>query len=69
MKRGILIKFREYLNNKFKDSLKWKHNQFHQVKRGYGDYLYFQDRVMFDIVLNDTLTGDNIQYKDFLDNL
>lgn len=38
--------FRKYLNEEFKDS-KWKHNRFHQRTRGYGDYLYYQDRDMF----------------------
>ena len=38
--------FREYLNENYK-GMKHKHNQFHQLKRPYGDYLYYQDRVKF----------------------
>jgi len=46
---------------------KWKHNQFHQLKRGYGDYLYFQDRIMFDVVLNETIQGNRPEFSDFLE--
>ena len=49
--------FREYLNEKCKD-VKWKHNQFHQRTRKYGDYLYCQDLVMF-----------NVLYREWLENL
>ncbi len=38
--------FRGYLNKTCK-GMKHKHNQFHQLKREYGDYLYYQDRVKF----------------------
>lgn len=43
--------FREYLNKEFSmaKGFKWKHNQFHQRTREYGDYLYNQDRVMFNV--------------------
>ena len=66
MKRGILKKFRNYLNIQFKDNSNWKHNQYHQDTRGYGDYLYFQDRCMFDVVLSETLKGNRPEYQDFL---
>ncbi len=69
MKQGTIKKFREYLNIKLKDFPNWKHNQFRQLKRGYGDYLYFQDRVRFDVLLNETLQGHNPEYQDFLDSI
>ena len=42
--------FREYLNTKHANSENWKGtgNQ-GQRKRGYGDYLYSQDKVRFDM--------------------
>lgn len=58
MKRGALKAFREFLNESFKDCKKWKHNQYHQEKRGYGDYLYFQDRGMFDSLLSEAFMGE-----------
>jgi len=57
VKRGAIKILREYLNEKFKNSPNWKHNQYHQVKRGYGDYLYFQDRGMFNAILEEILEG------------
>ena len=69
MKRGTIKKFREYLNEKFKDSRKWKNYRYHQRTRGYGDYLYFQDRSMFDANLEEVLSGNREEYKDFLNSL
>lgn len=41
--------FRELLNEADKKNpVNWKHNQYHQRTRLYGDYLYNQDRDMFD---------------------
>lgn len=41
--------FRKYLNNAFpKEKGLWKNGRYHQIKREYGDYLYYQDRIMFD---------------------
>lgn len=58
MKRGTIKSFREYLNSKYRMRVaNWRHNQFRQVSREYGDYLYFQDRAMFDICLKDALAG------------
>jgi hypothetical protein len=61
MKRGTIKSFREYLNAKFAGSVK-HHNhcndrRFQQKTRGYGDYLYFQDRAKFDVELQDALAG------------
>ena len=63
MKRGTIKAFREYLNAKFADSANWKHDRYHQSTRGYGDYLYFQDRAKFDVELQDALAGTD--HKDF----
>jgi len=64
MKRGTIRKFREYLNAKYSGSANWKHNRFHQSSREYGDYLYHQDRAMFDVYLNDALNGGD-KFSDF----
>lgn len=44
--------FREYLNQQDLESRNprnHKHNRYHQRTRLYGDYLYNQDKVMFDV--------------------
>lgn len=66
MKKGTIKKFRNYLNKKYINTPLWKHNQFHQLKRGYGDYLYFQDKIMFNVVLSEVLQGNRPEYNDFL---
>lgn len=38
--------FRERLNTWYAGS-KHVHGRYHQLKRGYGDYLYYQDREKF----------------------
>lgn len=63
MKRGTIKAFREYLNAKYAGGTKHKHERFHQSKRGYGDYLYHQDRDKFDVELADALAGTD--HKDF----
>lgn len=63
MKRGTIKAFREYLNAKFADSANWKNYQFQQRSRGYGDYLYYQDRAKFDVELADALAGT--EHQDF----
>lgn len=55
MKRGTIKAFREYLNAKFANTANWQHNRFHQSTRGYGDYLYFQDRAKFNVELADAI--------------
>jgi len=53
--------FRQLLNEedlKHKDG-NWKHNRYHQIKRLYGDYLYYQDRVMFDVFYEEWLKESN----------
>lgn len=55
--RGTIKSFREYLNAKFAGSDPHQHERFHQRSRGYGDYLYHQDRYKFDVELADALAG------------
>ena len=52
MRKGTLKKFREYLNKEYENQSKHKHNRYNQRVRGYGDYLYFQDREKFNVLLN-----------------
>lgn len=51
--KKTLKQFREYLNKKYEDCSLHKHNRYNQRTRGYGDYLYFQDRVKFDMLFNE----------------
>ncbi len=46
IKRGDIKRYREFLNAQ-DDGVPHKHNQFHQLTRKYGDYLYNQDREKF----------------------
>lgn len=57
MKRGLIKSFREYLNAKYAGGENHKHEQFHQKSRGYGDYLYHQDRAKFDYEMGEALAG------------
>lgn len=57
MKRGARAAFRRFLNETFKNSQKHRHHRFRQLKRGYGDYLYFQDRDMFEYELLYAMNG------------
>lgn len=43
--------FRKYLNDTYKFEPNHKYKRFHQLKRGYGDYLYYQDRCKFEVLL------------------
>lgn len=63
MKRGTIKAFREYLNAKFAGSDPHRHEAFHQRTRGYGDYLYHQDRYKFNVELGEALAGT--AYEDF----
>lgn len=70
MKRGTIKAFKELLNKTFPmESLgRWKNHRFHQRVREYGDYLYSQDRGMFDNVLVEALDGkhdDRVGWKEF----
>lgn len=62
--RGAIKAFREYLNAKFADSANWRNGAYHQRTRGYGDYLYHQDRFKFDVELQDALFGAT-EYEGF----
>ena len=57
IKKGTFGLFREYLNNKFSD-FKYRNFQYHQKTRLYGDYLYFQDKAMFDSCLYEALFNE-----------
>lgn len=61
--RGTIKAFREYLNAKFAGTALHKHERFHQSSRGYGDYLYAQDRAKFDVELGEALA--RTAYPDF----
>lgn len=63
--RGAIKAFREYLNAKHADGVKHKHGSYHQKKRGYGDYIYNQDRERFDVELAQALNGDPL-FADFV---
>lgn len=54
MKRGDIKRFREYLNAQ--PGPKHKNGRYEQRKRGYGDYLYAQDREKFMVELDEWLT-------------
>ncbi len=56
-RRGVFAAFRAYLNEKHAGSEKYRHEVWHQESRGYGDYLYYQDRPMFDEALWRALQG------------
>lgn len=56
-KRGVFAAFRSYLNEHYKDSPKHRNHVWHQETRGYGDYLYHQDRQMFDEALWRAMQG------------
>jgi hypothetical protein len=65
MRRGTIKAFRKYLNAKHRfDVANWRHNKFRQLTREYGDYLYYQDRAIFDLLLQDALGGDS-RFADF----
>ena len=59
-KRGVYAAFRRHLNEQYADAPKWRNKGevlWEQRTRGYGDYLYFQDRPMFDEALWRALQG------------
>jgi hypothetical protein len=58
VKKGQMKAFREYLNSRFSPSEgRWRNNKFVQRKRLYGDYLYYQDRALFDECLKQANAG------------
>lgn len=59
MKSATKKEFREYLNAKYADQ-KWSNGKrIGQRVRGYGDYLYSQDKVMFDLAYERFLNTGN----------
>lgn len=54
--------FREHLNTLYADSKKHEHLRFHQRTRGYGDYLYFQDREKFNVEYAEWLLFDLVRF-------
>lgn len=63
-KRGVYAAFRKHLNRQFADAPKFRNKGrelWEQRTRGYGDYLYFQDRPMFEEALWRALQGRDFQ--------
>lgn len=59
-KRGVYAAFRKHLNTELADAPRWQDKGKtlrEQRTRGYGDYLFFQDRFMFDEALERALLG------------
>ena len=59
-KRGVYAAFRTHLNREFADAPKYRNKGevlWEQRTRGYGDYLYYQDRPMFEEALWRALQG------------
>jgi hypothetical protein len=59
-KRGVYSAFRQHLNEQFAGWPKHRNKGdvlYEQRTRGYGDYLYFQDRAKFDVELCRALEG------------
>lgn len=56
-KRGARKAFREHLNVVCREGPKHKHNRYQQKTREYGDYLYNQDRAMFDVEFDLAMEG------------
>lgn len=61
MKRGTIKAFREYMNQKCAGGTKHVHGAYHQTSRGYGDYLYYQDRAKFDVELAEAIEKKEFQ--------
>lgn len=62
--RGTIKSFREYLDKKYAGTDLHEHNKYHQHTRGYGSYLYHQDRWKFDVELIQALQYPD-EYKDW----
>lgn len=56
-KRGVYAAFRKHLNELYAEQPNYKNHVWHQETRKYGDYLYHQDRAMFDEALWRALQG------------
>ena len=58
-KRGVFAAFRKYLNERFANEPNWTNRTagMHQETRGYGDYVFFQDRGYFDEALWRAMQG------------
>lgn len=56
-KKSTKKAFREYLNNMFYGN-KYKNGKYGQRKRDYGDYLYKQDPIMFNVNYQQWLTDE-----------
>lgn len=65
MIRGTIKSFREYLNAACAEGPKFRERRFHQETRAYGDYLYAQDRDMFDVLLAEAL-ADASKFPDWV---
>lgn len=60
VKRGAIKAFREHLNRQYAGSENHRHERFQQRTRGYGDYLYRQDREKFNVELAEWLTKTDV---------
>ncbi len=56
-KRGARKAFREHLNVSCRGIPKHRHNRYQQKTREYGDYLYHQDRDMFEVEFDLAMEG------------
>ena len=59
-KRGALKAFREYLNKRF-SHLSYTNRRWGQITRSYGDWVYFQDRDMFDEMFSRAMEGRDFE--------
>jgi hypothetical protein len=57
IRRGDVKRFREYLNEHFRDTPKHQNGRYQQKTRPYGDYLYAQDRDMFQFEMREWLAS------------
>ena len=57
--------FREWLNKTNKNDTNYRFKRYRQIKRGYGDYLYFQDRERFNYYFNIFLNLKKKTRKEF----
>lgn len=62
-KKKTKKEFRKFLNKQHpfnkNDTGKGKNGRYKPTKRGYGDYLYFADREMFDVSYKEWLEEEN----------
>lgn len=57
-KRGARKAFREFLNELGRSGKNHRNGRYQQRTRGYGDYLYAQDREKFDVEFAEAMSGN-----------